>query len=126
MSAYYNYTTEDFAYPASGTITITKSSGSNYTVDIAVYDELGHKISANYTGEMVVAEGELSDGDDSYEVAKTANSSKILKASHKASGKAVIKSFKVKKEIKAARYANSGKAANGKRAHKAKAIRIAR
>ena len=126
MPAYYSYATEDYAYPTSGTITISKGSGSNYIVAVAVYDELGHKISLNYTGEMEVGEGEFSDEDESYEVAKTANSSKILKASHKTAGKAIIKSFKAKKEIKAARYANSCKAAKAKRAHKAKAIRIAR
>ncbi|MCQ2155219.1 MAG: hypothetical protein MJY55_05355 [Bacteroidales bacterium] len=126
MPAYYSYATGDYAYPTSGTITISKGSGSNYTVAVAVYDELGHKISLNYTGEMEVGEGEFSDEDESYEVAKAANSSKILKASHKTAGKAIIKSFKAKKEIKAARYANSCKAAKAKRAHKAKAIRIAR
>lgn len=132
MPAYYSYATGDYAYPTSGTITISKGSGSNYTVAVAVCDELGHKISANYTGEMEVGEGEFSDEDELYEVAKTANPSKILKASHKSAGKAVIKSFKAKKVSKtlgttqSAKAPKASKALKAKRAHKAKAIRIAR
>lgn len=124
MPGYYNYSTDDYAYPASGTITIA-ASGSNYTVKVAVYDELGHKISANYTGAMEIAEGQI---EDDYEeaYAKTANHNIAVNRLHKASGKAIIKSFKAKKEIKAARYANSGKAAKAKRTHKAKTIRIAK
>lgn len=125
MPGYYNYSTDDYAYPASGTITIAKASDSNYTVTVVVYDELGHKISANYTGAMEIAEGQI---EDDYEeaYAKTAKHNIAGNRLHKASGKAIIKSFKAKKGIKAARYANSGKAAKAKRAHKAKAIRIAR
>lgn len=125
MPAYYNYNTNDYAYPTSGTITIAKSSGSNYTVDIAVYDELGHKISANYTGALEIAEGQIeNDYENAY--AKSANHKVADQILHRTSGKAVIKSFKAKKGIKATRNANSGKAAKAKRTHKAKAIRVAK
>ena len=49
---------EAYALIASGTVSITKS-GSNYTVAVNCKDDSGNKITANYTGAMEVAEGEL-------------------------------------------------------------------
>lgn len=54
------YSDYDYALVTAGTVTIT-ASGSNYTVIANFEDALGHKITANYTGAMEVAEGELSD-----------------------------------------------------------------
>ena len=51
---------ESYALITSGTVNVTKS-GSNYTVSVDLTDESGYKITANYTGAMEVAEGELSD-----------------------------------------------------------------
>lgn len=117
MPAYYNYNTDDYAYPASGDITIAKGSGSSYNITVAVYDELGHKISASYSGAMTIKEGEWEEEEsDAYATVKSA-------------GKAILKSHKAHKDVKAVKVsknANSSKAAKGKRAHKAKAIRIAR
>lgn len=58
--SYYNTKTEEYAYLASGTLTIAKS-GDNYTVTAAFKDANGHNISANYSGKMTVAEGQYED-----------------------------------------------------------------
>ncbi len=61
-SYYLKYDSSDkmvaYALITSGTVSVTKS-GSNYTVVANLADELGNKITVDYTGAMVVEEGEI-------------------------------------------------------------------
>lgn len=56
LPGYYNYTTYDYAYPSSGTLSIAKS-GSNYTITVRMKDELGHSITADYSGNLTIQDG---------------------------------------------------------------------
>lgn len=56
LPGYCNYTTYDYAYPSSGTLSIAKS-GSNYTITVRMKDELGHSITADYSGTLTIKDG---------------------------------------------------------------------
>lgn len=47
----------DYAAVASGTITLTKGSGDQYTIQVSFCDEFSHKISCSYTGEVDIYDG---------------------------------------------------------------------